>query len=129
MSRGICNLKFNRKTEPNEKFPTSLPLIFFQYKLKSIKESNLLAYWLQTISADRLSLLASAAFLSSSILMLPLASVPTETIFIPHMAALAGFVPCAETHFDDDLRLPIVFIQMRIIRNSHICNPEKPHEI
>ena len=52
---------------------------------------------IHTIRADNLSLLAAAAFLNSSMLMLPLESVPTETIFIPHIAALAGFVPCAET--------------------------------
>lgn len=57
-----------------------------------------------TIRAERLSLLASAAFLNSSMLMFPLASVPTETIFIPHMAALAGFVPCAETGIMHTLR-------------------------
>lgn len=46
-----------------------------------------------TIRADSLSLFVSAAFLNSSMLMFPLESVPTETIFIPHIAALAGFVP------------------------------------
>lgn len=57
-----------------------------------------------TIRADKLSLCASAAFLTSSILILPLASVPTETIFIPHIAALAGLVPWAETGMMHTLR-------------------------
>jgi hypothetical protein len=38
-------------------------------------------------------LCASAAFLNSSMSTFPFASVPTVTIFMPHMAALAGFVP------------------------------------
>lgn len=50
-----------------------------------------------TISADNLSLLASAAFLNSSMLIFPFESVPTATIFIPHIAALAGLVPWADT--------------------------------
>lgn len=50
-----------------------------------------------TIRAARLSLFASAALRNSSMLIFPLASVPTETIFIPHIAALAGLVPCADT--------------------------------
>lgn len=66
----------------------------YQYMLQS----------LFTIRVDRLSLLASAAFLNSSMLMLPLASVPTETIFIPHMAAVAGFVPWADTGIMHTLR-------------------------
>ena len=49
------------------------------------------------MSAERLSLLASAAFFSSAMLMFPFESVPTDTIFIPHMAALAGLVPCADS--------------------------------
>ena len=57
-----------------------------------------------TISVDKLSLCFSAAFLNSSILMFPLASVPVDTIFIPHIAALAGFVPCAETGIMQTLR-------------------------
>lgn len=52
---------------------------------------------MHTIRADKLSLFASAAFRTSSMLILPLASVPTVIIFIPHIAALAGFVPCADT--------------------------------
>lgn len=52
---------------------------------------------MHTIRADKLSLFASAALRTSSILILPLASVPTVMIFIPHIAALAGFVPCADT--------------------------------
>lgn len=46
-----------------------------------------------TMRADKLSLCASAAFLNSSMSTFPCASVPTVTIFMPHMAALAGFVP------------------------------------
>jgi len=57
-----------------------------------------------TISVDNLSLCVLAAFLNSSILMFPLASVPIDTIFIPHIAALAGFVPCAETGIMQTLR-------------------------
>jgi hypothetical protein len=36
--------------------------------------------------------------------MFPLASVPMVTIFIPTIAALAGFVPCADTGIMQTLR-------------------------
>ncbi|GER32107.1 Holliday junction resolvase RecU [Striga asiatica] len=47
---------------------------------------------------------------SSSLQQLPVGvkSVPTATIFIPHMAALAGFVPCAETGMMHTLRQQLV---------------------
>ena len=50
-----------------------------------------------TISAARLSLCFSAAAFSSGMSMFPSSSVPTTTILYPTIAALAGFVPCAET--------------------------------
>mmetsp|Transcript_15918 Transcript_15918/g.38751 ORF Transcript_15918/g.38751 Transcript_15918/m.38751 type:complete len:244 (+) Transcript_15918:1125-1856(+) len=50
-----------------------------------------------TISAARFLECFSAAALSSGMLMLPWASVPTTTIFMEHMAAEAGLVPCADT--------------------------------
>lgn len=60
---------------------------------KAISSDTIHSSGIYTIRADSLSLLVSAAFLNSPILMFPLESVPTETIFIPHIAALAGFVP------------------------------------
>lgn len=80
------------------KFGKTLNSLVYCQKYKIQQEASC------TISADNLSLFFSAAFLNSSMLMFPLASVPTETIFIPHIAALAGFVPCAETGIMQTLR-------------------------
>mmetsp|Transcript_27393 Transcript_27393/g.68599 ORF Transcript_27393/g.68599 Transcript_27393/m.68599 type:complete len:244 (+) Transcript_27393:1109-1840(+) len=50
-----------------------------------------------TMSAARLAECFSTAAVSSGMLMLPCASVPTTTIFMLHIAADAGLVPCADT--------------------------------
>mmetsp|Transcript_10811 Transcript_10811/g.35495 ORF Transcript_10811/g.35495 Transcript_10811/m.35495 type:complete len:296 (-) Transcript_10811:1721-2608(-) len=57
-----------------------------------------------TMRAARLSLCFSAAALSPSTSTLPSASVPMPTIFMPHIAALAGLVPCAEAGMMHTLR-------------------------
>lgn len=76
-----------------------------------------------TMRADKLSLLASAAFLNSSMLMFPFESVPIATIFIPHMAALAGFVPCADTGIMHTLRWwsPLDYIRKLLASKSTQC--------
>lgn len=54
--------------------------------------------------AAKSCLCASAACRSWEMSTLPLASVPMLTIFIPHIAALAGLVPCADVGMMQTLR-------------------------
>lgn len=88
------------------------------------------------MSADKLSLCVSAAFLNSAMSTFPCASVPTVTIFIPHMAALAGFVPCAETGMMQTLRCasPRACMQMHALAavghkmNHHNLTPKHKND-